>query len=215
LFAGTFWEVQDVLLEDVERIEVIRGPGATVWGANAVNGVINIITKSAKDTKGVYVEAGGGSYERGFTSARYGGQVGEDLSYRVYGKWFDRAPGFSPIGDANDGWNQGRGGFRMDWKAHCRRHHHVPGRLLQRRNGETEMFASLTPPFVDFSAHQMQVAGGNALVNCGECWTISPTGWRKFITTRPIGIGGMRSSRTGGRSTSISSTGFPWESGRK
>ena len=96
LFGGVFWDVQDVLLEDVERIEVIRGPGATVWGANAVNGVINIITKSAKDTQGVYFESGAGSHEEGFSSVRYGGQIGDDLCYRVYGKWFETGDYFSP-----------------------------------------------------------------------------------------------------------------------
>ncbi|MBN2580291.1 MAG: TonB-dependent receptor, partial [Pirellulales bacterium] len=90
LFGGTYWDVQDLLLEDVERIEVIRGPGTTLWGTNAVNGVINIITKNAKETQGAYVESGAGTYERGFTSARYGGQVNEDLHYRFFGKWFDR-----------------------------------------------------------------------------------------------------------------------------
>jgi hypothetical protein len=93
LFAGVFWGVQDVLLEDVERIEVIRGPGATVCRANAVNGVINIITKNAKNTQEAYVEAGAGTYEQGFNSARYGGQVNEDLFYRLDGKWFERAAG--------------------------------------------------------------------------------------------------------------------------
>ena len=72
LFAGVFWDVQDVLLEDIERIEVISGPGATLYGANAVNGVINITTRSAKDTQGLLVEGGGGSELRGFGGLRYG-----------------------------------------------------------------------------------------------------------------------------------------------
>lgn len=83
LFSGVYWDVQDVMLEDVDRIEVIRGPGATVWGANAVNGVINIITKSAADTQGGLLTGGGGSYENGFGGFRWGGAVGDDLHYRV------------------------------------------------------------------------------------------------------------------------------------
>lgn len=89
LFAGVYWEVQDTLLEDVDRIEVIRGPGGTVWGANAVNGVINIITKKARETQGGLLSAGGGSEEQGFGGVRYGGQIGQDVFYRVYGKGFN------------------------------------------------------------------------------------------------------------------------------
>jgi len=115
LFAGVFWAAQDVLLEDVERIEVIRGPGASVWGANAVNGIINIITKRAGETQGVYAQAGAGTYERGFVNGRYGGQIGEDIDYRLYGKWFERGTGDPLNGPEFDDWRSGRGGFRMDW----------------------------------------------------------------------------------------------------
>ena len=117
LFGGTFWDAQDVLLEDVQRIEVIRGPGATVWGANAVNGVINIITKSAEKTHGSYAEVGGGNQERGFASARIGNQTDNGVHWRVHGKWFDRNRQFEPLGRSHDDWRQGRVGFRMDWSA--------------------------------------------------------------------------------------------------
>jgi iron complex outermembrane recepter protein len=113
--SGVYWDVQDVVLEDVERIEVIRGPGGTLWGANAVNGVINIITKKASDTQGAYVNAGGGTVERSFETVRYGGTIGDGGCYRVYGKYFDQSPFFDPNQPANDGWNQGRFGFRTDW----------------------------------------------------------------------------------------------------
>ena len=118
-FSGTYWNMQDVLLEDVERIEVVRGPGGTLWGANAVNGVINIITKTAKDTQGAYLMAGGGSHERMLDAFRYGGRIGEDLQYRIYGKYFDRGPDPDPSSPASDSWQQGRFGFRADWEPDC------------------------------------------------------------------------------------------------
>src|SRR5580692_7014326 len=88
LFAGVYWNVQDTLLEDIDRIEVIRGPGGTIWGANAVNGVVNIITKKSADTHGLLVSAGGGNIDRGAGEVRYGGGNGQSFDYRVYGKAF-------------------------------------------------------------------------------------------------------------------------------
>ncbi|MCK5356634.1 MAG: TonB-dependent receptor plug domain-containing protein, partial [Methyloprofundus sp.] len=89
-FAGVYWENQDVMLEDVERIEVIRGPGATLWGANAVNGVINIITKHSTDTQGGLLVAGGGTEEQGFGAFRYGDKLSTDTTARAYVKGFKR-----------------------------------------------------------------------------------------------------------------------------
>ncbi|MEK6234740.1 MAG: TonB-dependent receptor plug domain-containing protein, partial [Planctomycetales bacterium] len=116
LFAGVYWDVQDVLLEDVSRIEVIRGPGATVWGANAVNGVINVITKSAKDTQGFYSQAGAGDFQRGFGSVRQGGELGKDLSYRLWGKWYERGRSRDSRFATNDDTRLGHGGFRLDYE---------------------------------------------------------------------------------------------------
>src|SRR5204863_1604301 len=90
LHAGVFWDVQDTLLEDIDRIEVISGPGATLWGANAVNGVINIITKTAADTQGILVTGGGGSELHGVGGFRYGGTAGARARFRGYGKYFER-----------------------------------------------------------------------------------------------------------------------------
>ncbi|MBI3851822.1 MAG: TonB-dependent receptor [Verrucomicrobia bacterium] len=118
LFSGVFWDAQDTLLEDVDRIEVISGPGATLWGANAVNGVVNIITKSAKDTQGLLVLGGGGTELRDFGGIRYGGTLSSNLYYRVYGKYFDRDSAVVPSGrDATNDWYKGQGGFRLDWDA--------------------------------------------------------------------------------------------------
>lgn len=115
LFSGVFWDRQNYLLEDIDRIEVISGPGGSLWGANAVNGVINIITKSARDAQGVYLEAGGGTQLRDFTGVRYGGKLASNVYFRAYGKYFDRDNEFFPNGnEASDSWRKGQGGFRID-----------------------------------------------------------------------------------------------------
>src|ERR1700746_1128465 len=115
LFSGVYWNVQDVVVEDVDRIEVIRGPGATLWGANAVNGVINIITKPAASTQSAIVEAGGGTQERGAGGVRYGDKIGDTTHYRIYGKYFNWGPSDYVTGaTAHDGWDEMRGGFRAD-----------------------------------------------------------------------------------------------------
>ena len=90
LFAGTYWEVQDVLLEDVDRIEVIRGPGGTLWGANAVNGIVNIVTRNARDTQGLLLTGGTGTDVPALGAARYGGTIGASGHYRVYGNAIGR-----------------------------------------------------------------------------------------------------------------------------
>ncbi len=114
LFSGVFWDAQDVMLEDVERIEVISGPGATLWGANAVNGVINVITRRASDTQGAFAYGHAGDLERGY-GARYGGAEGK-VSYRAYGRVFDVFNTRTADGTTlSDGWSKGQVGFRADW----------------------------------------------------------------------------------------------------
>jgi iron complex outermembrane recepter protein len=115
LFSGIYADAQDVMLEDVERIEVISGPGATLWGANAMNGVINIITRASYLTQGSYADAAGGNQEQD-TSARFGGRTSDETSYRIYGMAFHRGALEQQSGaTASDGWSKGQGGFRMDW----------------------------------------------------------------------------------------------------
>ncbi|HEY2083117.1 MAG TPA: TonB-dependent receptor plug domain-containing protein, partial [Verrucomicrobiae bacterium] len=118
VFSGVFWDVQGTMMEDIDRIEVIRGPGSTVWGANAVNGVINVITKSAQETQGLLMSAGGGNIDQAFVNARYGGQVGSNVFYRVYGTYMDQDSFPQPGGrDANNAWQMGRWGVHADWEA--------------------------------------------------------------------------------------------------
>ena len=114
LYAGVYWDVQNVLLDDVERIEVIRGPGGTIWGSNAVNGVINIITKNAKDTRGTYASTSGGNIAQNESGVRYGGAHGNNLDYRAYAMGFGQAPEFHSDGDNYDAWQLGQAGFRTD-----------------------------------------------------------------------------------------------------
>lgn len=118
LFAGVFWDAQSIPLQDIDRIEVISGPGGTLWGANAVNGVINIITKKAKDTQGLYVSAAGGNSLHDQFVARYGGRIGKAVTYRVYGQRNDIDPTLNINKQDNaDDWNFNQGGLRMDYDA--------------------------------------------------------------------------------------------------
>ena len=151
LFSGVFWDVEEVPLADIDRIEVISGPGATLWGANAVNGVINVITKDAKDTQGLLLSGGGGSEQRGFGTVRYGGTLGSTVRARIYGRGFDRASTLLPSGqDAADGWHLWQGGFRMDWDAASVNRVTLQGDLYDGRIGQ-------------LTAGDVGVSGGNVV----------------------------------------------------
>ncbi len=119
LFSGVYWDVQNYPLEDVERIEVIRGPGGTLWGANAVNGVINIITKNSRDTQGGFLTGRVGDEEKIVTGLRYGGNIGKDAYYRFYLRGFTYDDSGDAVEnsnfDANDKWSMAQGGLRLDW----------------------------------------------------------------------------------------------------
>ncbi len=121
LFSGVFWDVQNYLIRDIDRIEVIRGPGGAVWGSNAVNGVVNVVTKRAAETQGGLAVAGAGTEHRGFGALRWGGEIGDagplgSGHYRVYGKYENRdGLVFSDGRDAMDDLGFGQGGFRADF----------------------------------------------------------------------------------------------------
>jgi len=147
-FSGVFWDMVDVPLEDIDRIEVIRGPGGTVWGANAVNGVINIITKSAQATRGGLVSPGTGSQDHADALVQYGGQIGQDGDYRVFGKYFDTASSVFPDGrQAADGWQGGHAGFRSDWNLSQRDTLTVQGDFLHTDESQTltTLFSNALP----------------------------------------------------------------------
>jgi iron complex outermembrane receptor protein len=164
VFSGVQWDVQDTLLGDIDRIEVIRGPGAALWGANAVNGVINITTKSAKDTQGGNVSGGYGSEERGFGSARYGGKLGETGHYRAYVKYFNRDSSALPSGgQADDAWDMYRGGLRMDWDTSDHDLFTLQGDAYSGTENQTQIFFMPSAPFTNLAPNLTKVAGANVV----------------------------------------------------
>ena len=164
LYSGVIWDVQDTLLEDIDRIEVIRGPGATLWGANAVNGVINIITKNARDTQGLLLSGGGGTEEIGFGNVRYGGQLGEHTHYRVYTKYFNRDDTVDPSGnDSYDAWWMARAGFRADYEKDWVNTLTFQGDLYDGELRDSLLLPSFTLPNPVRVNDTTRALGGNAL----------------------------------------------------
>ncbi len=164
-FGGVFWNAQDVVLEDVDRIEVIRGPGATLWGANAVNGVINITTRSAKETQGGMVSTSFGTEGQPSTTVRYGGQLATNLFYRAYVKYFNREGLVDSTGRGTpDDWQALRGGLRLDWEPSSENKFTLQGDYYGTEAGENIHEPNLTPPrfydSIDTVAHNR---GGNVL----------------------------------------------------
>ncbi len=163
LYAGVYWDVQNVVLEDVERIEVIRGPGGTIWGANAVNGVINIITKSASETHGTLASLGGGTVDQGTADTRYGGSVGNDFNYRIYAMGDMRGPEFHSDNDGFDRYRMGQMGFRTDWKSGEKDNFTVQGDIYNTESGERVSLATFSPPAETTPDDTAYASGGNIL----------------------------------------------------
>lgn len=149
-FSGVYWEIQDMPLDNIERIEVVRGPGGSLWGANAVNGVINIITKLARDTQGGMVSVTAGNEDRAIVEARYGGKLGDTAQYRVYGRYADQDGFISRNGqDAEDDWNLQRGGFRLDWQPTTRDNVTVSGDVYDGDLHQNMVIPTLTSPYTE------------------------------------------------------------------
>jgi iron complex outermembrane receptor protein len=175
MFAGVFWDSQNVPLDTIERIEVIRGPGAAVWGSNAVNGVINIITRSAEDTQGGSLAGGAGNSSTGPGSIGYGGKIRGLGAYRVYAQGFqyNSLPTLAGL-DGRDDWRVVNGGFRTDTALSAKDSLTTAGEVYEGNAGEMATTPlSLAPPVTATVALRDRYSGWNLL-----------TRWNRTLSSR-------------------------------
>ena len=168
VFSGVYWNIQDMLLEDIERIEVVRGPGATLWGTNAVNGVINIITKPADETRGTLVGVGGGNYDSGFGYVRQGARAGKNGNYRTFLQYGHHQELIATSGTgAGDSWGLLHGGVRGDWLFSNRDTLTIQGDLYRQNADQLYRVVAPSFPYSAMVPGQERASGGNALLR----WT--------------------------------------------
>ncbi|MDA0337126.1 MAG: TonB-dependent receptor, partial [bacterium] len=161
-FSGVFWDAQDVVMADVERIEVIRGPGGTLWGANAVNGIINIVTQPAARTQGTYVQLGSGLHERVGVTVRHGARLSDQVALRLYGRYFDRDASIDTSGShLSDDWSVARVGARLDWTPSAFDRVSLHSTLYAGDlGGGLQLVSQLTPPYVADIKERASTRGG-------------------------------------------------------
>lgn len=172
VFSGVYWEALDMPLEDIDRIEVVRGPGGAVWGSNAVNGVVHIITKSSSETQGALAVSGYGNREGPFSTARYGGAKGDKLHYRMYSKAFSRRAQLRPSGEeGQDPWAALRGGFRVDWAGLGGDSLTLSGDLY-RLSAEAEFYRPFhEPPYLGLHHEEEPGTGGHLQARYSRQWS--------------------------------------------
>ena len=173
LFGGVYWQVQETLLEDVDRIEVIRGPGGTIWGSNAVNGVINVITRHSRETTGLLVSAGAGNVDQGRVSVRLGDTLGDALSYRVYATGSIRDGEHVVDGHRYDEWSLAQTGFRLDFSRSTGQTLRLQGDFYKGTMGERVALGSYVPPAQRLVEGSDLVGGGNIVA-----------GWERELPAR-------------------------------
>jgi iron complex outermembrane receptor protein len=179
LFAGAYWDIQQPVLEDIERIEIIRGPGASLWGANAVNGIINIVTRNAHDTQGVLASVSAGSEDQLSTSLRYGGAVGDSLYYRAYTNHLLRDDLVDADNDrGGDDWRFHQGGLRLDWEPGERDRVMAQGAYYKGEEQEVITgLTSLSPLSFETVTDDTKLEGGNLLLR----WSHRIGDWSELV----------------------------------
>ena len=164
LFSGVYWDAQETFMEDIDRIEIVRGPGATLWGANAVNGVINVISRDAKDTQGMLAFGTLGTELLGSAGFRYGFQLREDLHMRVYGQYQERDSLVLSDGtDSSDRYELGQGGFRLDWEPSTQNEITFQGDVYGGASSYLGDSFPASPPFSGQIVRTPNIGGGNLL----------------------------------------------------